>query len=313
MKVLSYPKEKLVSVVVVSYLSQDTIVQTLDSIYNQTYPYIELIVSDDASKDNTVAVARAWMDAHKERFVNCVVLTGEKNSGVAANLNRGISAATGYYVKDCAADDLLTPKYLSSHIAFCEENHCQCVFSNVQAFRMEGENKVYLPYVEPAGPAFFDAPAERQYRLLLRGNCLFCPTFMATRELLLQNGLYDVRYSMMEDYPFYVKLTKQGIKLNYLDVKYVEYRQADTSISAASNTRVLNPGFHKVMKKFFYKERLPELWKYKDIPYILLSIWQMFFGDCIIAFGNNRKSALVRFCEYMKELSFIYRLRRKNH
>ena len=43
-----------------------------------------------------------------------------------------------------------------------------------------------------------------------------------------------------------------------------------------------------------------------------LGIWQMFFGDCIIAFGNNRKSALVRFCEYMKELKFIYCLRRKN-
>lgn len=305
-------KNRLVSVVIVSYCAEDTIIQTLDSIYTQTYPNIELIISDDASPDNTVPVAQAWVDAHKERFANCIVLTAESNGGVAANLNRGISAATGYYVKDCAADDLLTPEYLSSHIAFCEENHCPCVFSNVQAFRMEGDKKVYIPYPDPADPTFFDMPAEKQYRRLLRGNCLLCPTFIATRELLLQNGLYDVRYSMMEDYPFYVKLTRQGIKLNYLDVKYVEYRQADTSISAMSNTRVLNPRFHKVMKKFFYKERLPELWKYKDIPYILLGIWQMFFGDCIIAFGNNRKSALVRFCEYMKELKFIYCLRRKN-
>lgn len=304
-------EKKLVSVVIVAYRSADTIEETLDSIYAQTYPNIELIVSDDASPDNTVEVAQAWIDAHKERFTNCVVLTTDNNGGVAANLNRGISAATGYYIKDCAADDLLTPEYLTSHIAFCEEHNCECVFSNVQAFRMEEGEMVYVPYPEPEGPAFFEASAEEQYRLLLRGNRLFCPTFMATKALFEKNGLYDVRYSMMEDYPFYMKLAKQGIKLNYLDVKYVLYRMADTSISAMSNARVINPRYHKTMKRFFYKERLPELWRYKDIFYILLTMWQLFFGSCIIAFGNNRKSALVRFCEYMKDTKFMDRFKHK--
>lgn len=49
---------KLVSVIVLSYRSAETIVETLDSIKNQTYPNIELIVTDDASPDNTVQVVR---------------------------------------------------------------------------------------------------------------------------------------------------------------------------------------------------------------------------------------------------------------
>ena len=47
---------KLVSVVVLSYCSAETIVETLESIKNQTYPNIELIITDDASPDNTVQV-----------------------------------------------------------------------------------------------------------------------------------------------------------------------------------------------------------------------------------------------------------------
>ena len=49
---------KLVSVVVLSYRSAETIVETLESIKNQTYPNIELIITDDASPDNTVQVVQ---------------------------------------------------------------------------------------------------------------------------------------------------------------------------------------------------------------------------------------------------------------
>ncbi|MDE6917678.1 MAG: glycosyltransferase, partial [Lachnospiraceae bacterium] len=56
---------KLVSVIVLSYRSAQTIVETLDSIRNQTYPNIELIVTDDCSPDDTVQVLRAWMEQNE--------------------------------------------------------------------------------------------------------------------------------------------------------------------------------------------------------------------------------------------------------
>lgn len=49
---------KLVSVIVLAYRSAETIIETLDSIKNQTYPNIELIVTDDCSPDNTVQVVQ---------------------------------------------------------------------------------------------------------------------------------------------------------------------------------------------------------------------------------------------------------------
>lgn len=298
-------ERKLVSVVIVAYRSADTIAETLDSIYNQTYPNIELIISDDASPDNTVEVAQAWVDAHKERFVNCVVLTHEKNQGVSGNLNDGIRAATGWYIKDFAADDLLLPEYLETHVAYLEENGLDSVFSDVQAFQTRNGEKEFISYPGPAGPEFFDAPAEVQYRMLLQGNRLYSPTFLATRALYEKNGLYDERFPLMEDYPYYLKLAKQGSKLNYLDVKQVAYRMGEASISNGVDSRVLSPYYHKAMKAFFYGERIHGLWKMRDFKYLLKTMWELFFGDCILAFGNNRKSALVRFCEYMKDTKFM--------
>ena len=52
---------KLVSVVVLAYRSADTIIETLESIKKQTYPKIELIVTDDCSPDNTVEVVENWI------------------------------------------------------------------------------------------------------------------------------------------------------------------------------------------------------------------------------------------------------------
>ena len=54
--------EQLVSVVVITYNSSQTVVETLDSIKTQTYQNIELIVSDDCSSDNTVEVVQNGID-----------------------------------------------------------------------------------------------------------------------------------------------------------------------------------------------------------------------------------------------------------
>lgn len=300
-------KNSLVSVVIVSFHAEDSIARTLDSIYNQTYPHIELIVSDDASKDNTVAVARAWMDAHRERFTDCILIANEKNQGVAENLNTGIRAATGAYIKDFGADDLLLPEYLATHVAYLQESGEDCVFSDMYAYQMVDGVKQVRDYEPPVGEEFFASSPKDQYRRLLRGNCLFSPTFLATRALYEKHGLYDPRFPLMEDYPHYLKIAKEGTHLNFLNVKQVEYCFGEGSISNATSTRVLSPNFQKMMRQFFFKVRLPGLWQERDIAYILLGFWKIFFGECVIFFGNKSTNPIVRFCDNMRELRFLHR------
>ena len=93
---------KLVSVVVLAYRSADTIIETLESIKKQTYPKIELIVTDDCSPDNTVEVVENWMRDNKGCLSDMKLVTTEKNTGLPSNINRGLRAATGMYYKGIA-------------------------------------------------------------------------------------------------------------------------------------------------------------------------------------------------------------------
>ena len=85
----------LVSIIVVTYNSSKYILETLESAKDQTYKNIELIVTDDSSKDNTVELCKEWMQKNSARFVRTEVITVPQNSGIAANCNRGVNAAEG--------------------------------------------------------------------------------------------------------------------------------------------------------------------------------------------------------------------------
>lgn len=129
------PEKTLVSVVVVAYNSSKTILETLDSIFAQTYSPLELIIADDASTDDTAAIAREWIDAHRSRFVRTELVIAEKNGGISANCNRGCSRAQGDLMKSIAADDILLPNCITDNVDFMNTHpEATVVFSKIREF-----------------------------------------------------------------------------------------------------------------------------------------------------------------------------------
>lgn len=287
-------QQPLVSVIVLSYNSSDTIIETLDSVYGQTYPNIELIISDDCSSDKTVALAQQWAQEHAHRFVNCVVHANPQNQGVPGNLNAGIRLSRGYYIKDFAADDLMLPECIELNVACCQKNGYNNLSSRAHLFRIQDGKKVACEDLL-LDMAFFEKDAAGQYRDMLIEHRIISPTFFATRALLDEMGLYDTRYRFMEDYPMNMKIPRCGHKLNFLDAYTVEYRQSESSLSNMTTGRAVHPGFHKTMKKFFYAERFFELLKYRKFKRALSQVRSFLCSDLILLFGNDRKLGVVRF------------------
>ena len=89
----------LASIVVVTFNSAAYVLETLESAKHQTYRNIELIISDDSSIDNTIGICKKWLLNNKNRFVRTKLITVEKNTGVAANCNRGIANSTSDWIK----------------------------------------------------------------------------------------------------------------------------------------------------------------------------------------------------------------------
>lgn len=103
------------SLVVPAYNVAGTIRETLVSLLGQTFADFELIVVDDGSSDQTIAVVQSFDD---ER----IRLIRQKNRGLAGAHNTGIAAARGRYVGFCDADDLWLPEKLELHIAHLDAN-----------------------------------------------------------------------------------------------------------------------------------------------------------------------------------------------
>lgn len=227
----------LVSVLVITYNSSKTVVETLDSIYNQSYPDLELIVSDDCSTDNTVEICREWIAVHGYRFIRTELLTVEKNTGVSANMNRAERACKGEWVKPIAGDDVLFPECIMVYVAYVQKNpDSLAVFSRMEGFgKSEPEVEEYMNRVFDYSFFALSIP-EQNHRLVFKGNCLPAPTCFYNRDRLASLGIvgYDERIPMIEDYPRWILLLKHGIHFDFVDRTLVRYRLSDNALSSTN-------------------------------------------------------------------------------
>lgn len=109
----------LVSICIPTYNGEEFITEALDSVLAQTYPYIEVIISDDASTDNTVQIASSF----QEKFSNYnFLLFQHERYGIAQNWNFCISHSQGKYIKFLFQDDLLEPECIAEMVSLAEED-----------------------------------------------------------------------------------------------------------------------------------------------------------------------------------------------
>ena len=111
--------KKEITIVVVTYCSARYVIETLDAIYNQTYPFIHLIISDDQSPDDTVQVCQDWLDIHKKRFLTAQIIQTPKNLGAVGNCQQALTHITTELYIMTAGDDYLAP----THVEKCVEKY----------------------------------------------------------------------------------------------------------------------------------------------------------------------------------------------
>ncbi len=229
----------LVTVCIVTYNSSEFIVEALDSVFDQSYQNIELIVSDDYSKDNTVEVCQTWMATHFQRFVHAEVITVEKNTGVSANCNRGIRKGTGDFIKLFAGDDKLLPNCIEDNVSYMlKHKDADLLFSDMKVF---GQGQAGTNIISPA--VFFHHFTKKQFKLWnLVYSCLPAPACFMRREVYNRLGGFDETIAFMEDKPFWVKAIWAGCSLQYTNVTTVQYR---VNPNALSQTRK-SSNYHKM-------------------------------------------------------------------
>ncbi|MGE5710138.1 MAG: glycosyltransferase family 2 protein [Nitrospira sp.] len=105
--------DELVSIIIPAYNAERWVGETIRSALSQTWPRKEIVIVDDGSTDETLAIARRY----ESKLVKVVT---QKNSGVSAARNRGLTFAQGSYIQWLDADDLLAPDKISHQLKSAE-------------------------------------------------------------------------------------------------------------------------------------------------------------------------------------------------
>lgn len=245
----------LVSVIVVAYNSSKYILETLQSIYNQTYQNIELIVTDDHSTDDTVNVCKNYLKQFEDRFVRTIIVESPVNTGVSANDNRGLMASSGEWIKYIAGDDLLEPDCIEKFVKYISKYDAGFVFSNINQLINGVISKQPVPN---QAIAFFKLNAEEQYERLIEDGMAInlSPSAFIKASILKQNP-FDERFKFQDDYPKFVDLAKKGVKLHFMDEYTTTYRMTDSLSNSYS--RFYSPKFMDSEYLFYLIVRKPEL------------------------------------------------------
>lgn len=227
MEKINNREQPLVSIIVITYNSSKYVIETLESAKNQTYQNIELIISDDASKDETVKICSQWLIQNKERFVKTELITVSENTGVPANCNRGLMVANGKWIKLIAGDDILLRNCIKENLLFIGQNSCYMVYSNMLFFNNEREweeRNYLLEY-------FNLIDSKRKLRLYARHSFFMnVPSWFIKRNIISEIGGFDEEFKLLEDQPFLLKFLNLNYKVKFLNVFTIKYRVNEGSI-----------------------------------------------------------------------------------
>ena len=204
----------LVSIITPVYNASRYITETIESVLAQTYPDWELLLSDDCSTDDSMAIANSYhqMDGRVK------LLTSEENTGPAGCRNRAIQAARGKYIAFLDSDDLWIPDKLELQVEFMNRGGYDVSFSAYQKIDEQSKNiggQIYVPF-------------SVNYEELLNSNVIPCLTAMYDAERLGKFYMEDIGH---EDYLYWLKILKEGYVAHGIDRLLAYYRVRSDSLS----------------------------------------------------------------------------------
>lgn len=137
--------QPLVSIAIITYNSSQYVEETIRSAFDQTYPNIEIIISDDCSTDNTFQVCKDIVEKiHVERKndaceIKCIFTQTPKNGGITVNYNHALKFCNGKYIKYIAGDDLLMPDCISRFVEEAESKNGKILVCQSDDFNSNGK------------------------------------------------------------------------------------------------------------------------------------------------------------------------------
>lgn len=208
----------MVSIIVPVYNAARYIAETIEMVNAQTYKDWELILVDDASRDDSVLVIEEIIRSQGKRIR---LIKKNRNEGAAAARNSGIDAAAGQYIAFLDADDIWREDKLEKQIRFMEEKEAAFSF---HSYEFGDEN------ARPTGKVV-KAPAKLNFRQALSRTVIFTTTVMFDVDRIGKEIIHMPQVPS-EDTATWWRILKSGYTAYGLDENLAIYRRPKRSLSS---------------------------------------------------------------------------------
>lgn len=222
----------LATVFVLTYKRFDHIYANLDSIFNQDYPNIEIIVSDDGSTDFPKEEIINYI-AHNRgsNIKNVIVLDNKVNVGTVRHINNLLKHATGdVYIPLSQDDEFASGKVVSLIMNLYQDRHFDVLLTSRNGVNKEGSvvgaypsEKARRKLDRMTTKELFCAFSESRYAGMASGSAMYVNALFYKKV-----GPYDERYMLWEDGPFIHKCLRLGYKVETAyDIVSINYEQTE--------------------------------------------------------------------------------------
>lgn len=220
----------LVTILTLSYCSPD-IYAAIDSVLSQDYARIQYVLIDDATDGFFAEDVSSYIVRHKrDNLEEFLVLKMPENLGTVRAANIGLSYSKGKYIFNLAGDDVF---YDNSVIKDWVGEFNKTGFSVITAYR----ERYDIQMKHSLG--VFPSPAEvnkiqhlssaELFEALTPENFIFGCCTAYTHGCVNQYELYDESYKLVEDYPTFLRLLREGVKIGFFDRIVVRHRSGGSS------------------------------------------------------------------------------------
>ena len=202
----------MIDIIITNYNRETLITRAINSVFNQSYQDIHLIIVDDCSTDNSVKVIEDLLE-HNTSKVECTLVKNKVNVGAGASREIGIRFLKGKYMTFLDSDDYLEPSFIEDLVKYTKKDYDIISYNCTY---LEGDKRTYCNNLTEDKEFTTDKLELVKYCKFLNGS-------------LIKSSLWDkVKYSVrryIEDTPTYFKLVYYANKVIQTPVKGYIYTQ----------------------------------------------------------------------------------------
>ena len=192
--------------------------KTIESILNQSYQNIEILIIDDELNDQSSKVLKNLSNRDKR----IKILFNQKNLGAGLSRNKGIEMASGEYIAFCDCDDLWSQFKLEDQLNFMKKFDIDFSFTAYQIIDKEGK---IIGSRSAKDNVSFDE--------LILSCDIGLSTVMLKKKLFNNKNFYFPNIKTKEDYVVWLKLSQNGVKMKGIKKNYSYWRKLGNSLSSS--------------------------------------------------------------------------------